>query len=503
METTPGRTPRPVPAPGTPPPPAAVRTGTHRPADPGTGIDPEADRDDPGDPPPEAGRRRTLLAALGVTAAASAAALVVGLPDWSPDRAGPTRPLTTAEAQRLAAMRITNYRDVRAGVQVTVGAGARRTELVGWVDWARPLAYLDVSGPGAGADRGLVQATRSAVVARPGPAAAATPARPPLVPPTDQWRLRDLPAGRGLAAVLDLLLSLGADQPEPAPGQARWLDRDTDAGTPVDIVQAPLPGTAGAPAGGRGREARFWLDRDARLHRLEGRLPDDTPVTVALERTDRPTLRPVDALGGRPGLPRKLTDAEADRLTRLPARLRTAGGAALTLTAPLGPTSNLRGAGWLDWADPTAYLAVRDLDTPGRRTLLHHRAGRLARAEITDGRAAAAEFPARPPLPPPAVSWAPAAPVRDDLGRLVDAALRAGGTPAGAGSARRLRGDRVADRTVDVIELRARGAELRYWIDRAGLLRRLELRTVRGTWAQLDLTPGRVPALPTARPRSR
>ncbi|SCL37191.1 hypothetical protein GA0070624_5787 [Micromonospora rhizosphaerae] len=526
VETSPGRTPRPAPSPaaaplptnraarrrrsappaGTAPPPTRVPgTGSDRPADPGAEVDPAADR---GDPSGQVGRRRASLLALCVVATASAAALVAGLTDWTPEPADPARPPTMGEAERLAAMRVTNYRDVRSGVRVTVGAGATRTELVGWVDWARPLVYLDVAGPGAGADRGLVQATPSAVVARPAPGAAATPATPPLVPPMDRWRLRELPTGRGLAAVLDLLLDLGADRPEPpaarAAAGARWLGRDTAGGTPVDIIQAPLhpaaTGGASPPAtvADRVREPRFWLDRDARLHRLAGRLPDQTPVTVDLVRSDRPTLRPVDALGGRPGLPRALTDGEADRLARLPARLRAAGGATVTLTAPLGPTANLRGAGWLSWAGSTGYLAVAEVDTPGRRTLLRYRAGRLARAEIPTA-ARAAEIPARPPLPPPAgVSWSPAAPVRDDLDRLVDAALREGGTPVAARAAVRLRGDRVADRSVDVIELRVQRAVLRYWIDRAGLLRRLELRTRRGVWAQLDLSPGKVPALPTA-----
>ncbi|MGW5672527.1 hypothetical protein ACWEVO_32120, partial [Micromonospora sp. NPDC003776] len=94
-----------------------------------------------------------------------------------------------------------------------------------------------------------------------------------------------------------------------------------------------------------------------------------------------------------------------------------------------------------------------------------------------------------------------ARPPGDDLDRLLAAALRAGATPAPARSAVRLRGDRAADRTVDVIEVRTAGTTLRYWLDRAGLLRRLELRTGRGVWAQLDLNPGPVPALPGARPR--
>ncbi|MCW3840818.1 hypothetical protein ONA70_11980, partial [Micromonospora yasonensis] len=88
----------------------------------------------------------------------------------------------------------------------------------------------------------------------------------------------------------------------------------------------------------------------------------------------------------------------------------------------------------------------------------------------------------------------------NDLDRLLDAALRAGATAASARSAVRLRGDDTAGRTVDVIEVRAGGTALRYWIDRDGLLRRLELRTGRGVWAQLDLSPGRVPTLPGGEP---
>ncbi|WP_319461521.1 hypothetical protein [Micromonospora sp. RTP1Z1] len=438
-----------------------------------------------------------------MAATASAAALVAGLLSWAPEPADPTRPLSAAEAERLAAMRVTAYRDVRSGVHVTLGGAPARTELVGWVDWARPLVYLDVSGPGAGADRGLVQATRAALVARPHPTAAPTPAPPPLVPPADRWQLRERPPGRGLTAVLDLLLALGGERPDPVAAEARWLGQEATAGTPVEVLQAPLPAdpTTATPATpAPARQFRLWLDRDARLHRLTGRLPDDTPVTVELQRSDRPTLRPVDALGGRPGLPRALTDAEADRLTRLPARLRAAGGAALTGTAPLGPTANLRAAGWLSWAGSSAYLAAGEVGNPGRRTLLRYQAGRVARVEVpvTDG---TAELPAPPPLPPAGVSGPPAAPGTDDLDWLVDAALRAAGTPVAVRSAVRLRGDRLAGRTVDVVELRAsRTPQLRYWIDRAGLLRRVELRTGRGVWAQLDLTPGRVPALPTVTP---
>ncbi|WP_262282537.1 hypothetical protein [Micromonospora sp. MA102] len=454
-------------------------------------VEPSADPevDGTGDPAEQPRRRRAVLIALAATATASAAALVAGLLSWAPEPAEPTeaaRPLTAAEADRLAAVRVTNQRDVRAGVRVSVGAGGGRTELVGWVDWARPLVYLDVSGPGAGAERGLVQATTSTLLVRPDPTAAPTPASPPLVPPGDRWRLRELPDGRGLPAVRDLLLGLAAARVDPAEPEARRMRGETLDGVPVDVIQAPLaalrPADRSTPP--PDRLPRLWVDRDARLHRLEGRLPDGTPVTVELARADRPTLRPVDALGGRPGLPRALTDAEADRLARLPARLRTAGGAGLTLAAPSG---DLRGSGWVSWAGSAAYLSVVGGDDPGRRTLLRARPGSVARLVMPAG------GPAAPPLPAPAgLVRVGGRPPGDDVERLLDTALRGGG-PAAA--AVRIRDDRVAARTVDVIEVRP---GLRWWIDRGGLPRRLELRTGRGVWVWLDLAPGRVPALPGA-----
>ncbi|MBP1784553.1 hypothetical protein J3R08_004403 [Micromonospora sp. HB375] len=455
-----------------------------RPARPGG--DPELDGAD--DPPEGPRRRRIMLVALAGAAVISATALVAALLTGAPERdapAGTARPLTSAEADRVAALRVTNLRDVRAGVRVTVGAGGARTELVGWVDWARPLVYLDVGGPGADTDRGLAQATGSALLVRPDPGALPTPARPPLVPPADGWRMRSPAGGHGLGAVRDLLIGLGAARVDPPGANGRWLRHDSVGGIPVDVFQAPLA-VPGDPL------PTLWLDADARLHRLAGRLADGTPVTVELSRADRPTLHPVDALGGRPGQPRDLTDDEAERLAALPARLRAAGGAAVTVTAPLGPSATLRGSGTLSWATSSAYLVVIE-DGSGRRTLRWARPGRVAEVQRSpDG-------PATPPTPVPAgLLAAPARPPGDDLDRLLDAALRAG-THAPEGAAVRVREDRLADRAVDVVEV---PGGRRWWLDHGGLPRRLELRTGSGVWVRLDLTPGRVPgdsSAPTSR----
>ncbi|MFY1624033.1 hypothetical protein ACN268_12600 [Micromonospora sp. WMMD735] len=504
METSPAQPPRP-PGAG----PGRRRAGHHR----------HAAAQGP------SGRRRITLVALVVVAVTAAATLVAGLLAGTQAPTATTRALTDEEAERLAAVRVGTYRDVRAGVRVAVGTGAGRTDLVGWVDWSRPLAYLDVGGPGAGQDRGLVQATPSAVVQRPDPAAIVTPARPPLVPPGDRWRLRNPPPGRGLAGALTVLFALAADRPAPAAplraGGGRWLGRETLGGDPVDILQGapwppPTPTTAApavtssvatapttttsaaAPDGRPAYDApRWWVDHDARLRRWAGRLADGTPITVDLDRVDRPTPWPVDALGGRPGLPRAATDEETARLGRLATRLRAGtGSAAVTVTAPLGSAANLRGGGWLSWSAGVAYLSVAELDTLGRRTLRRRDRAGFARADVPVEPHTAATGPsATPPLPlPTGAGWRLAGQPVDELDALLDAAVRAAGPAPDATTTVHVRSDRRAGRPVEVFEVRRQGQRLRYWLDGSGFLHRLELRTTGGLWAQLELTPGPLPA---------
>ncbi|OZV81111.1 hypothetical protein CA850_13325 [Micromonospora echinospora] len=541
----------------------AKRTDDTGPDDPGD-VDPDApgDRDGPartdlagpagGDRAP---RRRTLLVGLGAVALVTAAALVAGLLSWRPDPPDPARALTVTEAERLAAVRVTNYRDGRARLRATVGQGGDRVEAVGWVDWTRPLVYLDVGGPGAGPLRGLVQATPGVVAVRPDPAAVLTPAVPPLLPPADNWRIRDLPDRPALAALLDLLFALSADRPDPVArlGGARWVARDTVGRTPVDVFRmattpAPTANTAGGtvpttptatatPAGGTVATAptatpaggtvatipaptatpaggtstplpaagtprpladdgwRYWVDRDARLHRLAARLPGAVPVELDLDRSHRPPLHPVAALGGAPGLPRDLTREEAERLARMPARNRALGGTALVLAVPTDTGANLRGGGWLDWRGQVAYLATTDLDAPEQRTVARHDRSGVTRTRLPVGD----EAPdARPPLPPPDdARWERVRAGPGELDRLVGSALRAGREPPGPDRATWLRRDSTGKRPVDVVEVRTAGHALRYWLDRSGVLRRLELRTGAGAWAQLDLVQAPVPRLPS------
>ncbi|WP_196222534.1 hypothetical protein [Micromonospora sp. CP22] len=434
-------------------------------------------------------RRRLTLTGLASVAAISAVLLVATLVTWTP-AAPPPRELTPGERERLAAMRVTNYREVRAGLHVTAGDGATRTDLLGWVDWARGLTYLDVGGPGAGALRGLAQATPTVLVVRPDPTAVPTPAMPPLVPPTGGWRVSDQ---RGIEPLLKLIFTLAADRPDGVDGWVgRWVGQDRVNGEPVDILEVTTPQSGTAASGAPdAAPVRYWVDPAGRLHRMAAELAGIGPVAVTLNRADRPTLRPVAALGGRPGLPRALTAAERNRWRRLPARLRAVGGAKVTLTVPASAATNLRGNGWLSWTTGDAYLGVTDLDGNGRRTLVRHHGRKITRI---DG-AATTGSKARPPLPPPKTGWRTGAHRTQALDPLVAAALTAARRDGPPGTARRIRGDTLAGVTVDVVQVDTARGPLRYWVDKRATLRRLELPTRAGAWAQLDLTPGRVPPL--------
>jgi len=255
---------------------------------------------------------------------------------------------------------------------------------------------------------------------------------------------------------------------------------------------------------------RYWLDAEARLHRFEALLAGGQPVRVDLDRTDQPELIAIDQLGGRPVKPRAITAAETGLLSRMTQRLRAERGARVRLTVPTAPpAANLRGAGWVDWRNGISYLIVRNLDDARTGTLM--RATHWGVASRTVPPWAAGD--AMPPLPPPSnrrwtyTDWSRREDALGglDVDLLIHEALSVGDGGQGIRALRRsaswLRADTVDGTSVNVFEIpkaaeagAAQGqARLRYWVDRTGLLRRLELRTRIGGYAHLDLAPAHVP----------
>ncbi|HEY0698235.1 MAG TPA: hypothetical protein VGD43_10565, partial [Micromonospora sp.] len=192
-----------------------------------------------GDP---ARRRLIGLALLTCVAAGSGVGLAAGLVRPVPPGGDGSRALSSAEARRLAAVRVTNHREGRVGLRARVDTTAGRIDLAGWVDWRRPLVYLAVGGPGAGERRGLLQAVPGVLVTRSGTGPVVEPVGPPpATPPADGWRVRR--ATVALDGLVGLLFGLAAGQADPVEpltaGGARWLRRDRIGGIGVDVLLGP------------------------------------------------------------------------------------------------------------------------------------------------------------------------------------------------------------------------------------------------------------------------
>ncbi|MDG4826962.1 hypothetical protein O7635_34385 [Asanoa sp. WMMD1127] len=374
-------------------------------------------------------RRIVALVVLSCLSLGSLAGLVGGLVSCVPkEEAVQARPLSTAEAQRLADMRVTNYRDERAGVSAVWGDGDSQVRVAGWVDWKRALTYVRVGGPGAGDQRGLLQAVPGMVANRPAtaqeaaaeaeaprPSDATKPAppvaEPPAAPPADGWQLRTWTPTGQKATPLDTFLSLmfviastRSDRADLlARTEARWMGQDRIGGTTVDVLLGPavppqpLPTASPTPTAKSkatatpaerataspstatptptrtapptalnelGGAMRYWLDSGSKLRRFEALLPGNMSARVDLDHAERPELTAVAAFGGRTIAPRKPTKTEAALLAKMRQRNFERGGAKFSVDVPTIPLAYLRGTGWLDWSSTVAYLAVHDVRKP-------------------------------------------------------------------------------------------------------------------------------------------
>lgn len=197
------------------------------------------------------------------------------------ETAGP-RPLTTTEAQRLAATRFHNF---DAGVR-TVTAEYTDTgatlHLDAWVDYTEHVGYGVLSDSADQAVLILWSATGSWTM--PWSAAEPAPLPVPEAGATEaDWSGQALePQASRTDALLALLLSLGSDRPDNAvllaQTDARWLRADQLAGVTVDVIAGPSADEVFVPDGRSGAEiaeaatTRYWVGDDGVLHRFEVRL---------------------------------------------------------------------------------------------------------------------------------------------------------------------------------------------------------------------------------------
>jgi hypothetical protein len=221
-----------------------------------------------------------------------------------------------------------------------------------------------------------------------------------------------------------------------------------------------------------------------------------------------------------------VTTAEAIMLAQMRMHDFRSGGGTVTLAVPASQTALYSATGWLDWPNRTLYVTVRNNKTSSTDAILRADvAGVTVYGTIDDGTAAAIATPEATPLrapslTPPKTGWRRTGWTRlqdryglPDLDLLVNEllALSAPGADKPARLkpiAARLRRDDVDGTPVTVYEIRQPTetsvpvgyGRLRYWLDRNGLLRRLELRTRCGAFAYVTITPGPVPTLPDPLP---
>jgi hypothetical protein len=488
-------------------------------------------------PPVTAARYRTAAAvALLCVAAVAALGLGAGLVScgsarWSRPA---SRPVTTAEAALLGGMRLHNYQDSGAGLRGVIRSSGGDVRIAGWVDWHRPLIYINSISASPGPADGLVQAVPGLVAVRAGRMATATASpgsraldpypAPPVVPPTDGWRVRQLiatgPAGSAFDTLLALLFTVAAQAPDNATllagTGARFVRRDEIGGVPVSVIDGPAvpPSHPGSPtprasaadwqSAGTGDQVRYWLDGTGRLRRLDALLSADLPVQVDFQRDDRTRPLAIDLLGGQPVRARPVTKGEARLLSRMRERSRAVTGGRISVTLPVNPAGLVHAQGWLNWRTGTIYLAVRNPDNDAQNGLVRADRYGVSTWESRTGMD-------QPPLRPPRGGWRHSS-WRDrvrggptDLDILLNTAMSLSGTGLYDAMERHggpsfLRRDSRGGDPVVVFEMRgSAGRLLRCWVDASGVLRRLEVRTRVGAYAYLDITPGPVPALPASR----
>ncbi len=452
-----------------------------------------------------------------------------------------SRPVTAAEATRLAAVRVTNYTSGHAGISVTIGAGKTAVRMTGWVDWRQPLIYLNSVGATAGPDDGILQAIPGVVAARPGlyrpPATNGKqygpyPTPPVPAPPTG-WQVRPIETGSAIDTMITLLFAMRAAHSDSATGIAaigtKLVGTDEINGVHVDVMDGaavppltgaatPTPSASALPFAAEGGQVRYWVDDKSRVLRVEALVNPTTTLQIDFNRADPTDPSPIELLGGPVVKPTPPTAAQLKLLAKMRIADRTSGGGTVTLAVPVGPDELYGATGWLDWHVPALYATLRNYRSTAADTAIRADADGLTAHGTIGGTAGTntAGTLSPPSLHPAATGWTrePWTSFADqggeqDLELILNEVLALSSSTKDDPAQLKpissaLRTDSVDGVPVTVFEIRQPSeakitpgyGRLRFWIDAHGLLRRLELRTRSGAYGYITITPGHVPTLP-------
>jgi hypothetical protein len=222
-----------------------------------------------------------VLAAIviGVVSAIASASVSVSTLSSGP------RPLTTAEAERLAVARFLNVCAGGVRVSTSFDAAEGTVELRGVLDFGHDVGTANASIDGASE---VIQWDADTLLRWQG--AGGGTSRPTGIPEIEAAGRRLDPSTSDLDLMLSLLSSLGAHRPDDASmlqqSDARWLRTDDVDGIAVDVIAGP----GGGRDSGDGGSTRYWIDATGHLLRFEAELASGW-VTVHL---DAGAFRPVE-----------------------------------------------------------------------------------------------------------------------------------------------------------------------------------------------------------------
>jgi len=200
--------------------------------------------------------------------------------------------MTTAQADRLALARFSEYQLGAGAIEAVVPISGQTFKISGRADWRSHRGLATIAPTTAGAPASSVQLlewTPDWLAVR-----GTWNGSVPDSPPPDGWTLREWQTGAELDTVLRLTLDLAADRPENAQllrqSGAAVLRRDTVGNEPVTVYQGP------SSQDGTGSHTRYWIADDGSLLRFEARVGTD----AAWARVDvnRGPAKPVPAIPG-------------------------------------------------------------------------------------------------------------------------------------------------------------------------------------------------------------
>ncbi|BDZ42038.1 hypothetical protein GCM10025865_13370 [Paraoerskovia sediminicola] len=253
-----------------------------------------------------AGARARARARAGVAAAAAFALTLTlgactpsdGDTESSPAPSATARPVTQAEADRLAVARFNVYDERYVDLTASIPVEGQVLELDGTADMQAHEAYAQVTTGDDPPQHALLQWTQAgkALVPLAEDDPAVDGSTLPDPPPADGWQPAALVPEDPLDAILAVILSLASDRPENAQlllqNGAEWVGTETYDDVEADVFTAP--GSDGTNTGA----IRYSVDERGVLHHVTADVGRDDLVEISLTPAEDPAEIPlIPALG--------------------------------------------------------------------------------------------------------------------------------------------------------------------------------------------------------------